>query len=89
MADTSILRGTGPGDDGDASTPSTGSPLDMLFIAKHEFRAQQQRQLSFPRKALLRIIARRNNGWWMGELLANPEGPVQVHILFIVLRAVS
>lgn len=50
--------------------------LSNLFIAKHEFKAEQPRQLSFSKKALIRVLTKRDNGWWNGELLSSISGPV-------------
>ncbi len=55
-----------------------GAVIDLsnIFVAKHEFRAEQPRQLSFPKKALIRILTKKDNGWWNGELLASLGGAV-------------
>ena len=53
-----------------------GADLDSLYIAKHDFVAQQPRQLTFSKKAFIRVRVQKDNGWWHGDLLGGPTGPV-------------
>ncbi len=60
----------------DSTTATPDVDMSNIYVAKHEFKAEQPRQLSFPKKAILRIVAKKENGWWSGELLQGVRGAV-------------
>jgi hypothetical protein len=50
--------------------PEEKAPMqEELVVAKHAYQAQQAKQLSFSKHALIRVIQKKSNGWWLGHLL--------------------
>lgn len=39
-----------------------------IYVATHDYQAQNSKQISFAKGALLRATRRSDNGWWQGEL---------------------
>lgn len=52
-------------------TPSSYVDPNELYVIKHAFKAQKEKQLTLPRRGFVHVKARKQSGWWLGDLLDN------------------
>jgi hypothetical protein len=43
-------------------------PGEMLMVAKYDFRGEKSKDISFSKGDIVRLIDKKKNGWWLGEV---------------------